>query len=123
MGRPTAADEAIGQRIRQRRLEVHMSQGELGDHLNVSYQQVQKYEMGMNRVGSAQLAKIAKVLKCDTAFLFGDNGNAASTSKIIAFLATKDGLDINEAMIRLTNPAHRRAVIELARKLGNAAVA
>jgi transcriptional regulator with XRE-family HTH domain len=119
----TRADEVIGQRIRQRRMEMHMSQSDLGSHLGVSYQQVQKYETGMNRVGSAQLAMVAKALKVDTAFFFGDlNGKkTVNVSKINAFLATKDGLDINEAMIRLANPLHRRAVIDLARKLGNAA--
>jgi transcriptional regulator with XRE-family HTH domain len=118
MGRPTAADELIGQRIRQRRLEMHVSQTDLGECIGVSYQQIQKYETGMNRVGSGQLALIARALQVDTQFFFGDLGGKPRESKIIAFLATKDGVDINEAMIRLTNPDHRRAVIDLARKLG-----
>ena len=119
----TPADEVIGQRIRQRRLEMHMSQTELGEHLDVTYQQIQKYETGMNRVGSAQLALIARALKVDTAFFFGDldGKKTGNVSKINAFLATKDGLAINEAMIRLENQSLRRVVIDLARKLGDAA--
>jgi transcriptional regulator with XRE-family HTH domain len=53
MGKSSQADVLIGQRIRQRRLEMHVSQTELGECINVSYQQIQKYETGVNRVGSA----------------------------------------------------------------------
>jgi hypothetical protein len=62
-------------------------------------------------------------LQVNTAFFLGDlgDGKPRASSKINAFLATKDGLDINEAMIRLTSPDLRRVVIDLARKLGNAA--
>ena len=58
----TPTDQLLGQRIRARRLEQHISQSELGDKLGVSFQQVQKYEKGVNRVGSARLMEIAAAL-------------------------------------------------------------
>ncbi|MBR0879599.1 transcriptional regulator with XRE-family HTH domain [Bradyrhizobium barranii subsp. barranii] len=115
----TPGDRLIGQRLKARRLEQHMSQGELGDKLGVSFQQVQKYEKGVNRVGSARLKQIADALETNFAYFLDDTDGKMKTSPIHAFLATKDGIDINEAMIKLDNPELRRSVIDFVRKLGN----
>ena len=115
----TAMDRLIGHRLRARRLELHVSQNELAEKLCLSFQQVQKYEKGVNRVGSGRLMEIAQVLECDTAYFLADakgNGNGHVTSKFVEFLATKDGVDINEAMM-LLGEEHRRGVIDLARVL------
>lgn len=116
----TGMDRTIGLRLRARRLEQHMSQDALAEKLGVSFQQVQKYEKGVNRVGSARLVEIARVLDVDTAYFLGDlNGNgkqSVTISRFAEFMATKDGLDINEAMIKLSEP-HRRAMIDMARSL------
>jgi transcriptional regulator with XRE-family HTH domain len=117
----TGVDRAIGLRLRARRLELHVSQDGLAQKLGVSFQQVQKYEKGVNRIGSSRLVEIARVLEVDTAYFLADlNGNSdkaiVTVSRFAEFMATKDGLDINEAMIRLSEP-HRRGVIELARSL------
>ncbi|UGY24688.1 helix-turn-helix domain-containing protein [Bradyrhizobium septentrionale] len=118
----TGIDKIIGNRLRQRRLELHISQSELADKLGVSFQQVQKYEKGVNRIGAGRLQQIANILETDIAYFMGDvvDGKRPPTvSKLASFMATKEGLDINEAMMRLDQP-HRKAVIALARTLGNA---
>ncbi|WP_338821702.1 helix-turn-helix transcriptional regulator [Bradyrhizobium septentrionale] len=118
----TGIDKIIGNRLRQRRLELHISQSELADKLGVSFQQVQKYEKGVNRVSTGRLQQIATVLESDVSFFMGDlvgSKKPPTVTKLAGFLATKDGVEINEAMLRL-DQAHRRAVIALARTLGTA---
>lgn len=116
-------DTVVGNRIRARRMEMGRSQQELGDALGVSFQQVQKYEKGVNRVGVGRLQQIAKYLQADMAFFMGDlNGDSkkpTTVSRFATFMATKDGADIVEAMIKLDHPELRRSVIDLARKLGS----
>jgi transcriptional regulator with XRE-family HTH domain len=115
--RVTELDKTIGMRLRARRLEMKISQQELGDALGISFQQVQKYEKGVNRIGSSRLIELANAMKCSMAYFLPDtNGKQPATSRFAEFLATKDGVEINEAMMKL-NEAHRRGVIELARTL------
>ena len=113
----TALDKTIGMRLRARRLEMKISQQELGDALGISFQQVQKYEKGVDRIGPSRLKEIAHVMECSMAYFLPDtDGKQPATSRFAEFLATKDGVQINEAMMKL-NETHRRGVIELARTL------
>ena len=117
----TKMDGVIGNRLRARRLEMHISQSELAEALGVSFQQVQKYEKGVNRIGSSRLVQIANHLQVDTAYFLdglqtGGGKDRATASRFAQFMATKDGVDINEAMLKLSD-AHRRGVIDLARSL------
>ena len=120
----TPMDKTIGVRLRARRLEQHMSQDELAQQLGVSFQQVQKYEKGVNRVGSARLIEIARILEIQTDYFLSDpnpNGNgskqqAATGSRFAGFLATADGVKIVEAMMKLDD-THQRMVIDLAQSL------
>ena len=117
--RVTAMDRTIGVRLRARRLEQHMSQDDLAHQIGVSFQQVQKYEKGVNRIGSSRLVEIARILQVDTAYFLSDpkgGTNGVMVSKFADFLATVDGVKINEAMMKLSE-AHRREVIDLARVL------
>jgi transcriptional regulator with XRE-family HTH domain len=66
------SDIEMGKRIRLRRVEIGMSQADLGDKLGVSFQQVQKYEKGVNRVGANRLQQIAEALQTDINFFYGD---------------------------------------------------
>jgi len=117
----TQIDTLIGHRIRTKRMEMHISQDVLGKELGVSFQQVQKYEKGVNRVGAARLHQICGILKTDMEYFMGDldngNGKAPQLSKVSAYLATHDGLAIIEAMMKL-QPPEAKAVLALARSLG-----
>ena len=119
----TPADALIGNRLRQRRLEMHVSQTELGAQLGISFQQIQKYEKGANRLGVGRLNQIAAILKTDIAYFMSDLSDGkkrpSSISPLAAFLTTRDGVAINEAMIHL-GEEHRRAVIRLAQTLATA---
>jgi transcriptional regulator with XRE-family HTH domain len=118
----TAVDRLIGTRVRARRMEQHVSQQDLAAKIGVTFQQVQKYEKGVNRIGSARLVQIASFLEVDTSYFLanlngtGNGGDKATASRFVEFLATKEGVEINEAMMKLPD-AHRRGVIDLARSL------
>jgi transcriptional regulator with XRE-family HTH domain len=91
----TADIEAqIGERIRSRRIQVGMSQVLLGQALGVTFQQVQKYEKGTNRVSAGRLLKMAEVLECDILDFFeGLRGIRSSTAALFSkFLSTKEGV-------------------------------
>src|ERR1700750_2004835 len=96
--RSTAMDARIGVRLRARRLEMHISQNDLAERLGVSFPEVQKYEKGVNRIGSSRLVEIAEILQVETNYFLADlktNGkHLATASRFTDFLATKDGLDI-----------------------------
>jgi transcriptional regulator with XRE-family HTH domain len=111
-------DALVGERVRSRRLQAKVSQAALGEALGVTFQQIHKYETGANRIGCGRLLKIAQVLKCDVAEFYrsvGDRRTGAGTP-FSRFLATKDGVALIEAMLKIENPALRRAVIEIAEK-------
>ena len=98
-----------------------MSQQQLAEELGISFQQVQKYEKGTNRIYVGRLNEVCGLLQTDLSHFMGDlsNGTAQpAPSKLSTFMATKEGHDIVEAMTRLTQ-SHARAVIALARTLGN----
>ncbi|WP_273719201.1 MULTISPECIES: helix-turn-helix domain-containing protein [Bartonella] len=69
---PRFNDISIGKRIRHRRMSMRLSQKELGNHLGVSFQQIQKYEKGFNRVSAGRLQEIAKLLKVPITFFYAD---------------------------------------------------
>jgi transcriptional regulator with XRE-family HTH domain len=82
---PSTADIELGKRIRLRRLVQKMSQSELGDKIGVSFQQVQKYEMGVNRVGASRLQKLAAALGVPYTFFYDGDGK---TRKVESLLST-----------------------------------
>lgn len=114
-------DVLIGERVRSRRLQAKVSQAVLGKALGVTFQQIQKYETGANRIGCGRLLKIAEVLQCDVAEFYekANDGQAARTP-ISMFMATQDGVAIVEAMLKIENQDLRRMVIEIARKFATA---
>jgi transcriptional regulator with XRE-family HTH domain len=77
----TPIDIEVGKRIRLRRIEKGLSQTELGDHLGITFQQIQKYENGVNRVGAARLNKIAELLQVPIAFFFHKDGGKSKLEK------------------------------------------
>src|SRR5579864_8788192 len=117
----TKTDVLVGQRLRQRRMEIGMSQQELGSALGISFQQIQKYEKGVNRLGISRIQQIIGILGTSMDYFIGDmNGQKpVEPSELSAFISTKDGIQILEAMMKLSEP-HRRAIIAMARTLGEA---
>ncbi|MEJ6781809.1 helix-turn-helix domain-containing protein [Aminobacter sp. Piv2-1] len=128
--KPNPTDVHVGGRIRLRRNMLGMSQEKLGESLGITFQQIQKYEKGTNRVGASRLQAIASILSVPVAFFFEDapgqegtehRGLAedASTSFVVDFLSSAEGLQLNRAFARISNPKVRRKVIELAKVLAD----
>jgi transcriptional regulator with XRE-family HTH domain len=113
-----ALDEIIGSRVRAKRMEIGMSQETLGKALGLTFQQVQKYEKGVNRIGAGRLSQIADILGTEMGYFMRDlsNGGKRGLSPFEAFMATREGAAIVEAMIEL-NLELRRTVIDVARRL------
>lgn len=87
-------DVEMGKRIRLRRVEIGISQADLGDKLGVSFQQVQKYEKGVNRVGANRLEQIAKALDAPVTFFFGDNGGGKAQTEVESLLFLDSGFSL-----------------------------
>jgi transcriptional regulator with XRE-family HTH domain len=112
-------ESLIGERIRSRRIQVGMSQQELGKALGVTFQQIQKYEKGSNRVSYGGLLKIAEALECNVMQFFGGltKVQKATSRPFSKFMSTKEGVAIIEAMLKIKSQEIRRTVIDIAEKL------
>src|SRR5262245_36411220 len=118
--KPDAIDVEVGQRIRIGRLESGLSQTSLAEQLGVTFQQVQKYEKGVNRVGAGRLTKIANVLGVPVSTFFGaqdaeaiqrsDRGTAASPLRL---LTVPGALRLLRAYGQLNEGKMRRSIVEL----------
>lgn len=133
--RPNPVDLHVGGRVRLRRMILGMSQEKLGDLLNLTFQQVQKYEKGINRIGAGRLFDLARVLGVPVSFFYDEfrpsvgaaglavgfedppRGERPPEDFVIRFLGSREGLELNKAFVRITDPQVRRAVIELVRSL------
>ena len=115
-------DKVIGRNIRIHRLARKMSQTELGTHLGVSFQQVQKYEKGTNRVGSGRLYQIAAILGAHVgAFFKGGEGNGNDVDPgLVDLLAEPQSVRLIRAFSKITDHAVRRSLVHLAEKFANA---
>ncbi|HEY2136024.1 MAG TPA: helix-turn-helix transcriptional regulator [Xanthobacteraceae bacterium] len=114
-------DKVIGRNIRIHRLAKKMSQTELGEKLGVSFQQVQKYENGTNRVGSGRLFQIAAILGLHVSTLFrggegGDSRQGAGDSGLLDLLAQPQSVRLIRAFAKITDTTVRRSLIQLAEK-------
>ena len=111
---PTAADVRFGQRMRARRMMLDMSQTELGAVIDVTFQQIQKYERGVNRVSVSKLEKLAVALKVPINYFFdGPNDQHGTGDDLTAFLATSEGVALCNAFQHIESKAMRSAVIAL----------
>jgi transcriptional regulator with XRE-family HTH domain len=121
---PNPIDRHVGARVRMRRLLVSMSQEKLGEALGITFQQIQKYEKGANRIGASRLQQIAKILGVPVEFFFegapaGDGAPAAGFSDLpqpsfmSEFMATSEGVQLTRAFVRISDPQVRRRLVEL----------
>jgi transcriptional regulator with XRE-family HTH domain len=107
-------DIEVGQRIRARRMAKGMSQTELGSLLGVTFQQVQKYEKGVNRVGAGRLVRVAEALDVPVSFFFGaTDAGSEDTRAILGFLDTSYSLRLLRAFSRIPHGEVQRAVVDL----------
>ena len=124
---PSPTDKHIGARVRMRRLMLDMSQAKLGDALGLTFQQVQKYEKGTNRIGASRLHSIAHILQVPISFFFEgapklpgahvEKGAAPSPRYVSDFLATSDGLALTKAFMRIKEPLLRRRIVKLVQQI------
>ena len=122
---PNPVDIHAGARLRTRRKEMGMSQTKLADAIGLTFQQVQKYEKGSNRMGSSRLMQLANVLKVPVTFFFENapgqpkpSGKAPSATYVSEFLATSDGQALARAFMRIKNVQVRRDITKLVADLG-----
>ena len=129
--RANPMDVHVGTRVRLRRMLLGMSQEKLGEHLGLTFQQVQKYEKGVNRIGASRLFDLAKVLGVPVQFFYdeaplGAMGAAeampgfaepANEGYAAEFLSSRDGLELNKAFARIKDAKVRRTIVDLVRSL------
>ena len=125
---PNPIDVFVGSRVRLRRLMVGMSQEALADRLGVTFQQVQKYEKGTNRISASRLQAISDVFRVPPSFFFqDDDSNAPSagheTGDVSTFVSSKEGLDLNRAFLKIEDAGVRKSIIQLATALSKASAA
>jgi transcriptional regulator with XRE-family HTH domain len=126
--RANAMDIHVGARVRLRRMLVGMSQEKLGEQLGLTFQQVQKYEKGVNRIGAGRLHELGQVLGVPVQFFYeqapGGTVEAGFAEKgadgyVVDFLSSREGLELNKAFVRITDPRVRRTVLDLVRSLAS----
>jgi len=111
-------DNHVGSRVRMRRMMLSMSQESLGDAIGVTFQQVQKYEKGANRISASRLQHISQILRVPVPFFFegapgGATGTAETPSYVREFLASSDGLALMKAFTLIKNAKLRRLIVGL----------
>ena len=115
---PDPRDLEVARRVRARRLELRMSQETLAGHLGLTFQQVQKYEKGANRIGAGRLQRIAEILKMDVSGFFPRSGGATEPSaSLFELVETSAALRLLRAYSRIPNPALKRALTVLAEEI------
>lgn len=122
---PNPVDLHVGARIRMRRKLLGISQERLAEDLGLTFQQVQKYERGANRVSASKLYEIARSLKTSIAYFFegladptsGEGGDGDSEQSVHDFLMTPEGLELAAVFPRVGRPRVRRRILELVRTM------
>jgi transcriptional regulator with XRE-family HTH domain len=119
---PHATDRHVGNRVRMRRKMQGMTQEKLGQALGLTFQQVQKYEKGTNRIGASRLQHIASIQQVPISFFFEDAPGPSSIldepcDHVSGFLATSDGLALTKAYMQIENAKLRRSIVALVKRI------
>jgi transcriptional regulator with XRE-family HTH domain len=126
MNHPHPVDVYVGRRLRQKRTFLGMSQEAVGKHIGVTFQQIQKYERGINRMGASRLYDFSKALSVPVSYFFEGFGdyevdhsgalvaaeNTASAYEPEA-ISNRETLEVMRAYYRIKNPALRKRIVEL----------
>jgi transcriptional regulator with XRE-family HTH domain len=120
---PDPIDKHVGLRVRLRRMLLGMSQEKLGEALGLTFQQVQKYEKGTNRIGASRLQQISSILSVPVDFFFdgapgvatpaGGLSEGADSRYMAEFLGSTEAIQLNRAFMAITDPAVRRKIVDL----------
>lgn len=125
---PNPIDLHVGSRVRLRRMLVGLSQEKLGESLGLTFQQVQKYEKGSNRISASRLYQIGQILNVPVQFFFEDirsvGGAPASgfaepgdQPLMMDFLNSSEGLQLNRSFAKIHSPTVRRRVVDLVKAI------
>jgi len=116
-------DIQVGNRVRIRRMLIGMSQERLGDLLGLTFQQVQKYEKGVNRIGAGRLFEVARILNVPVDFFYeGVNDAAQGASEtdgapVMGFVSSGEGLQLSLAFMKIKDAKVRKRVLDLVKSL------
>ena len=115
-------DAQVGSRVRIRRMLIGMSQEKLGDLLGLTFQQVQKYEKGVNRIGAGRLFEIARILGVPIDFFYDGvaapaEGLVDATPPVMEFMSSGEGLQLSLAFMKIKDPKVRKRVLDLVKSL------
>jgi len=120
-------DKHVGSRVRMRRMMLGISQSQLGEALGLTFQQVQKYEKGTNRISASRLQHISSILHVPIPFFFEgtprvrgqhDARTGAPSPQFVSdYLATSDGLNLTKAFMRIPNAQLRRSIVNLVEQI------
>ncbi|WVT76292.1 helix-turn-helix transcriptional regulator (plasmid) [Sinorhizobium chiapasense] len=123
---PNAIDVHVGSRISMQRRVKGMSQTTLAEGLGITFQQVQKYEKGTNRVGSSRLQAIANILGVPVSFFFEEGSGVfadpqgpdmRASDEITQFLTSAEGVALNRAFVKIQDAKTRRKFVDLVKTL------
>jgi transcriptional regulator with XRE-family HTH domain len=122
-------DAEVGRRVRSRRLECRLSQTELAERIGVTFQQVQKYEKGVNRIGAGRLQRISEALEVPISFFFGGAGGTAKAEagngaeSVFGFMQTSGSVRIVKAFHKIKSRKARQLLVEMAEEFADAQAA
>ena len=127
--KPKPTDVLVGQRVRMARLMANMSQTELGEHIGITFQQVQKYEKGTNRIGAGRLQEISHILQVPIAFFYDGALDESALAKSEAstrslallddFVSSSEGLRLVQSFMRIENADVRHRIVALVQEIAD----
>jgi transcriptional regulator with XRE-family HTH domain len=121
--RPSAVDVAVGRNVRIWRMVKGLSQVQLANRLGVTFQQVQKYEIGANRIGTGRLVKIAAILGVPISALFEGTSGAGPSQSLLALVSDRRSFRLAHAFAAVKHDAFRVSLVELVEKIAAAQAA
>jgi transcriptional regulator with XRE-family HTH domain len=118
-------DAQVGNRVRLRRMLIGMSQERLGELLGLTFQQVQKYEKGVNRIGAGRLFEVSRILGVTIDYfyegvnsqLLGGFTEGGSSPPVMEFVSSGEGLQLSLAFMKIKDPKLRKRVLELVKQM------
>ena len=126
---PNTTDTHVGNRVRERRLALGMTQQKLAEAVDLTFQQIQKYEKGTNRIGGSRLQQFANILKVSVPFFFEGGPNAPSQRKTKAvdplisdvseFISSSDGLALIKALLKIKDTKLRRGITNFVEQIAD----